>query len=311
MPGCVSKFAVYRTGGETENGQLRAYIGLVELQGRGAAIAILDRWHEHTARGPAAARWTMAIPSLAKPELLDCAGDQRRALVLELVWTVFVLREFRKDIGLAWHKRVRGACFVRIRPSPEERTLRALLMRDMPADVNTAVAFVESLAGQGQLRLTRHLNGDCFGCGGHHLVRFCPLLPPEERATLPKPAPGNAPQAAPKASPTPPGGKTRRRVRCPGGGGCMAFGPGGRCKVCGCRWEPGNPNRPGQKFGARPCRTCAYPGPAGRTGWLRCTICKRKGYVAKFKRDRCKRCTRPRAGAKCSRCGRKPLHGDH
>jgi len=130
-------------------------------------------------------------------------AEKRRALCLELAFTVFVMREFKANasISLAWHKRVRGACFVRITPSVEERRLRARLMRDLPGELEDAVAFLET-ADLGE-RAKWHLEDACFECGGAHFVRYCPQLAEEDRCAPPQPASQPAPKPAPQPASKP------------------------------------------------------------------------------------------------------------
>ena len=99
----------------------------------------------------------------------------REALALELVLVVMLCRDFRKRAAggdkeyAGWWKRIRGGPFVRPTLGKDERELLYRLMGVLPADQDTACAYVMT-EPLGQ-RCERHLQDRCFACGGAHQVR--------------------------------------------------------------------------------------------------------------------------------------------
>jgi len=187
---------------------------------------------------------------------------------------------------------------VRVEPSAEEVALRRKLVRELPDELEAAVAYLDELLEAAEVaagvasfggarpalladlpasaveRLCRHLRGECFECGGPHLVARCPRLLPTAPPPTPKPTP---------TLPTPT--STRAQVR---------------KKRCA------KPRRP-KRFTLDKCAKCkVFKG----TGWqATCVKCGRKGYGRAFKGSRCRRCKfATKRSPVCLRCGRRRRH---
>ena len=151
----------------------------------------------------------VGLVPLGAPAWLRRCESWSEALKKELVRTVWAIRRWpQKGQG---HRYVRGACLVRVEPSAEEVALRRKLVRELPDELEAAVAYLDELLEAAEVaagvasfggarpalladlpasaveRLCRHLRGECFECGGPHLVARCPRLLPTAPPPTPKP----------------------------------------------------------------------------------------------------------------------------
>jgi len=162
-------YPVYGTGGVTSQcGTLREYVGYTSglLGGRDvrtvATALAIARCEQHGKKGPHAARFLIRIEKLETPRVLGWRFDEPAALILELYHTILAMRRFREKYGECWWRRVKGACFVRIRPCLATRKLRALLMAKMPEGEEEACALTTFGNATGSRNSSMFLNGPYY-----------------------------------------------------------------------------------------------------------------------------------------------------
>jgi hypothetical protein len=149
-------------------GSWRHYVGMTWV--RASELTDLDaamrRAGEHQSDAALGAAWLAGYELVGEPRILlgsSARADRRRALQVELFWSVLGRREYAE---------LRGACYCTVATTAPERDELVALERDFPAKDaagrRALEAFLSGPPSKLPVLARRHILRVCFLCGGAH-----------------------------------------------------------------------------------------------------------------------------------------------